>query len=173
MLVPRDHAVSLGSIEVRIDFRWSLCNQQCAVGEPIDGSAVTGVTRFDDKILHDEITVAFQSRIRRQIIGLDDLIRIDAKCIGFMSFGRTRSFLLGAGRLCGRRLEKTAGFDLGTPGGFLEALDLVAQFLDLTILFLDDAEQRQYQWRLLGHWNVNATDLQGLHGFLLFLRTHP
>ena len=73
--------------EVRINFRRSLCDQQRAVGEPIDGSAVTGVVSFDDDVLHDEIAIAFQSGLRRQIRGLDDLVQIDAECFGLVSLG--------------------------------------------------------------------------------------
>ena len=116
--------------KVRIHLDWSRSNPQCPIRQPIDRTAVPGVRTFDHEILDYEIAIAFQHCSWGKVLRLDHLIMVDPKYLCFVSFCRSRSFFVASGLLRGRRLEQSAGFDLGSPSGFLELLYLLITCLE-------------------------------------------
>jgi len=87
--------------EMGVDVVWTLSDPECPIGQAIDGPSITCVVAFEDEVLDDEVSVAFQYRTRWQIAGLQDMILIDAEVFGFVAFHGAWTF---ARRLCWRRL---------------------------------------------------------------------
>lgn len=103
--------------EVGIDIPRTLSDQESSIGQAIDGSAIPSVVAFEDEVLDDVVAVALQDSIRWQIVGLQDMILIDANVFGFVPLAGAGAF---ARWFCGRRLgrlDEHTGFDHGACGG--------------------------------------------------------
>jgi hypothetical protein len=93
------------------------------------------------------------------------LVEIDSDILGFAAFVAAGSLALGLVRIRRRWLKESTRFDLGTPGGLLEPLNFVPEFLDLLILFGNDRDQGQDERCLLGDGDLEALDLDGFSRF--------
>jgi hypothetical protein len=134
-------------------------NTQAAVGQAVDGPAITHVVSLDDQVLDDEVPITLQPTAVRQVIQIQRLRVVDLQEFGLLPFGRPGAFCLGIRFARGRRLQQSAGFNLGSLGRAFETMDLVPQILKLPFLTLNHRQQGQHERCLLGDRYVDSGDL--------------
>jgi hypothetical protein len=93
-----------------------------------------------------------------QVLQIQRQRLVDRQILGLLSFRRAGPFSLGIRFARGRRLQQSAGLNLGSLGRALETMDLVPQVLNLALLTLNQSQQGQHERCLLGDRNLDSGD---------------